>query len=165
MMNIAQQEFELRPTRPTANWPRRILWLSMTVLPVPLIATLAYAPLPGGRVTAANFRAIQIGMSISELRALLGVPRYESTELGSVSGPTSYAVNFEASDEELQARGFQVYARYTWISPQITITSIVDADGIAVCVYSAAGQARDLRSFWGGTTTQHLRPRANNRPQ
>lgn len=165
MMGSAPQEFEHRLARPTSTWPRRVVWLAAIVLPIPLVATLVYAPLPGGRVTTANFRAIRVGMSISELRALLGLPRYESVEMGLVSGPTNYTVNFDASDQELESRGFKEYVRYVWISPQITITSIVDTDGKVVSAYGSGGQPRDLRAFLGSTETQRLPRRADNRPE
>ena len=51
---------------------------------------------------------------------------------------------------------FQEYVRYVWISPRITITSIVDADDKVVCLYSSGGQSRDLHGLLGHTTTQQL---------
>jgi hypothetical protein len=160
-MGTAQQEFERQFKQPTSTWRRRVFWLAALMLPIPLIATLAYAPVPGEKVTVVNFRAIRVGMSLSELRDILGVPRYEWVGMGLVSGPTEYTVNFEATEEEMRARGFKEYVHYQWNSPEITITSIVDADAKIVCVYSSGGQSRDLSGILGHTTTPRI-PRRNS---
>lgn len=159
-MSTAQRDFELSSSWPRPNWSRRLLWLAAIALPMPLIATILFVPLPGKRISAANFRGIRVGMSESELRELLGVPRYESVEMGLVNGPTNYTVNFAKTDEELRARGFKEYVRYVWMSPEITITSIVDTDEKVVCAYSSGGQSRNVRGFLGLTTTRQLRPAA-----
>jgi len=87
----------------------------------PLVATLIFIPWPAETVEMANFRAIRVGMSQSELRKSWA-HRDLSVELGLVSGPTTYAVNFVLDEDEMRARGFQAYLRQVWISPQITIT-------------------------------------------
>ena len=93
-MRTSQRDFDYSFSRRRSTWPRRVSWLAAIVSPIPLIATLAFVPLPKEKVTAANFRAIRVGMSMSDLREILGVPRYESVETGLVNGPASCTVNF-----------------------------------------------------------------------
>lgn len=146
-----------RPAPPSRKRRRIAFFAAAVALPLPLVATLFLAPWAAEQVTAANFRAIRIGMSQSELEKLLGPSRFDSHELGLVTGPTTYTANLGQNEKELRARGFQEWLRQVWVSPEITITAIVDAERCVVCAYSSAGQARDLRGLLRMTTTERLR--------
>ena len=155
-MGSRSDEVENPSARARSRWPRRSLLLAAVALPLPLLAVLIFFPSPEETVTPANFDAIRLGMSQSELRKLLGPPRFDSVELGLVNGPASYTVNFALTEDELLARGFQEYLRQVWISPQITMTVVSDADQRVVCTYSGGGQSRDWHGWLRHTTTQRM---------
>lgn len=125
------------PARTPRNWPRYVV----LVLAVSMLALLVFGPRPPERISLANFHALRRGMSRADLRDLFGPPQYESLELGLVTGPDRYTVNFAETNAQKRARGFQEYLRQQWMSPEITITVITDDKEKVVCLYRSGGQA------------------------
>src|SRR5690348_12010127 len=88
-------------------------WLSLTILALfLLLVTLIVSKLPRERVTQANFQRINIGMSRAEVQDLLGMPVYQTVELGLVHRPDLYSVHVGRptyTQTELLRQGYQCY--------------------------------------------------------
>ncbi|WP_442511270.1 hypothetical protein SH528x_002940 [Novipirellula sp. SH528] len=116
------------------------LLFAITII-VPVV--LAFWP----RVTAANYARINIGMPMQDVEKMLGPHRYDYTEYGIIGKTGAYVTNGSQSDQEKLDRGYQLYRRLHWISPEITITVIIDSNGVVATRYRSDGQGDFLFSW------------------
>jgi hypothetical protein len=112
-----------------------------------IVATVILTFWPRQRITAANFCTIQIGMSQTELRGLLGDPEFDFVGLGVVEGPDIYVTNSILPEEQLRQRGFQDCRYQQWTSSEITISVISNQQGEVVCRWSSKGRPWEWREF------------------
>ena len=77
---------------------------------------------------------------MQDVEKILGPHRYDYTEYGTIGKTGAYVTNNSLSDQEKLDRGYQLYRRLHWISPEITITVIIDVNGRVATRYRSDGQ-------------------------
>jgi hypothetical protein len=97
-------------------------YISLVLFGCVVIAGIVVLLLPRERVTRANFERIEIGMSLDDVERLLHAPDLEYRN-GAEGIP----------------KGFTLYG---WISPEVTILVISDANGTILRRGSLDGQRR-----------------------
>jgi hypothetical protein len=111
---------------------RARLCLSLAFLGCLLMAVTLSLMLPRERVTLANLKRIELGMSKADVCRLLGAPRAQTAVLGIFRdgrlelGPIFY------SSQELHRLGYHDYTQLGWASPEMTILVIVNVEGLVV---------------------------------
>jgi hypothetical protein len=132
------------------KWGRLLTLLVAAILVIGLVSLLLFlrSSTPPSPVTRANFQRIEVGMSQSDLRSLLGAPEYDATELGRINGPDSYSLNFIQSEKERRQSGYRDYRRQQWTSSECSIIVISDPERKVVCRYTREGQKPARLAFF-----------------
>ncbi len=129
--------------KPSIGWRTAIVTASLLVLAVMAFSLTALYQ-RDAMITPENFQRVQIGMTRSQLHALLGPPGRQLLVLGLVKDARTITTNFGGDQKRLRERGYKDYVLDSWCSQVISIAVFVDENDKVVCCYPSGGQDQTL---------------------